>query len=221
MENAAELFRPPHGTARSPSFDPFSQTLNEDYDMEAEQSAADTEYEKRSLSQTSSDESEGDVDSLSKSCGRDKESEEEQQSELESDTDNEETLPKKEELYDDQDFDPDDMEDLDVDTEKRSHIFIYLQLLFSLDTADHRKYVSRRQYLLYTMLPKGKDWKSQHHIWWGRKLAQFYTISQWMRLEADRIKHLKLAQRNLRDVLPTSLIEAFEKMIQNLGKKSM
>ena len=96
---------------------------------------------------------------------------------------------------------------LDEDEENRIH---------------QRENVSRTQWLRYMMQirPKkgSKDWRTNHWLWWARRLAQFYTLSQCNRIETEKMNALKKVQKSLRSVLPQSLIQAFEKMVERRAK---
>jgi len=82
-----------------------------------------------------------------------------------------------------------------------------------------RENVSRTQWLRYMMqirtTRKGKKlWQSKHWLWWARRLAQYYVLSQCSRVESEKISALKRVQINLRSAMPQSVIQAFEKMLE-------
>ena len=91
-----------------------------------------------------------------------------------------------------------------------------------------RRFVSRNQWVRYMMKLVGPTWRQRHWLWWAKRLAQFFILTISHRIETEKACWIRHAQANLKEALPQTLIDHYEKKLKNYlrnrpeqGKKIM
>jgi hypothetical protein len=89
------------------------------------------------------------------------------------------------------------------------------------------KYLSYAQWIKWVMRSlsststKPFDWHGKQWVTWAGKLFQKWLLTQYFRMVEDRVSYLKQSQKNLKAVISTSLMNAYEKMLKIYAEKSI
>lgn len=87
--------------------------------------------------------------------------------------------------------------------------------------AEERKFVSRNQWIRYMIKITGSLWNEPAHwLWWGRDLAEHYILSYWNRIQTEKVLYIKHHQKDLRTILPQTLIDAYQRKLDAWAKHS-